>query len=184
MQVLFSAYRRDDFADPEGFVKQLGAILSDFPDEVVIYVTSPRTGIQRRSKWPPTISEVLEACESHQDFLKKAQQAKRAPIANRIAPPSLVNRPQGALANVHVPESSPRYQGLVEWTKTAEPFRWKFGPSSEGELGLWVTLDVWQQGTPRPPAPQQAPRDLTLTPETRAVMAKRFEPTASQEPDV
>lgn len=182
IQALFSAYRSADFADAEGFVVQLGSILTEFSDEVVMYVTSPKTGIQRRSKWPPTISEVLEACEQHQDYLRKVSQPRRPPIANRLAPPSLINRPQGALANVHVPESSPRYERLVEWTKTAEPYLWKFGPSSEGELGLWVALSIWQEGVPRPPAPQTSPRDLKVTQETLDTMAKRFEPTPSQEP--
>lgn len=70
--MLFSAYRREDFADPEGFVAQLGLVLTEFSDEVVIYVTSPRTGLQRRLKWPPTISEVIEACEEHRDFLLRS----------------------------------------------------------------------------------------------------------------
>src|SRR5262245_36528057 len=67
-KVLFSAYRADQYADPETFMASLGAVLEGFPDEVIIYVTDPRTGIQRRSKWPPTISEVITACEVHQDY--------------------------------------------------------------------------------------------------------------------
>src|ERR1700690_2944781 len=73
IQLLFSAYRRDDFADPEGFVAQLGVILCDFPEEVVTYVTSPKTGLQRRSKWPPAISEVIEACEDHQSHMERVR---------------------------------------------------------------------------------------------------------------
>ncbi len=66
MDILFSAYRKADYADPEGFVTQLGIILSDYPPEVVRYVTDPLTGIQRRLKWPPSIAEIIEACEDCQ----------------------------------------------------------------------------------------------------------------------
>jgi hypothetical protein len=83
IQALFSAYRSADYADPEGFVAQLGTVLSDFPDEIVTYVTSPRTGLQRRSKWPPTINEVLEACEDHQRYLAKLNAPKRLAAPER-----------------------------------------------------------------------------------------------------
>ena len=42
----------------------LGMVLEQYPDDVVIYITDPRTGVQRKAKWPPTISEVVEACDN------------------------------------------------------------------------------------------------------------------------
>jgi hypothetical protein len=42
----------------------LGMVLEQYPNHVVIYVTDPRTGVQRHLKWPPTISEVVEACDN------------------------------------------------------------------------------------------------------------------------
>lgn len=141
--MLFSAYRRDDFADPEGFVTQLGTILSEFPDEVVTYVTNPGTGLQRRSKWPPTISEVLGACEQHQDFLVKARTARPA-FQDRPLSPRLRDRPQGYLANIFVPDTHVRYPRLVEWAKTAEIQYWKFGKASDGRNGIWINLSIWE----------------------------------------
>lgn len=141
--VLFSAYRRVDFADPDGFVAQLGAILSEFDDEVVIHVTSPQTGLQRRSKWPPSIAEVLEACEAHRDFLRRSRKARPA---LRIAPPSPPARAPGSLANCFVPATHPRYGGLAEWTKTADPRFFRF---EEGRDGVWVSYDVWDEGKER-----------------------------------
>src|SRR4051794_33538079 len=88
IQMLFSAYRRDDFADPDGFVAQLGVILCDFQEEVVTYVTSPRTGLQRRLKWPPTISEVIEACEDHVEHLERSRKPPR--IALPLLPAQLL----------------------------------------------------------------------------------------------
>src|ERR1700742_3387067 len=65
---LFSSYRIDQYADAEGFKNSLGAVLEGFPDEVIRFVCDPRTGLARRMKWPPTISEVVEACEEHEDY--------------------------------------------------------------------------------------------------------------------
>lgn len=180
-QMLFSAYRRDDFADAAGFAVQIASVLSEFSEEVVLYVTSPKTGLQRRSKWPPTISEVLTACEQHQDYLAKAR-ARRPTIEQRLPSPSLRNRPQGALANIFVPESNPRYARLLEWTKEADPVFWKHGTSSAGELGLHIPLNIWQEGVPAPASTKHAPpQDLTLTPEARAAMAQRYDPLPSNE---
>ena len=141
--MLFSAYRRDDFNDPEGFVTQLGVILCDFPSEVVEYITSPRTGIQRRSKWPPTINEIIEACEQHQEHLARLR-APRPVFGKRLPAPLFRDRPQGSLANVFVPEGHPRYAALVKWTGTEDPIWWKYGSSSDGRTGLWVSLAAWE----------------------------------------
>lgn len=138
--MLFSAYRRDDFADPEGFVTQLGAILSDFPEDVVSYITSPKTGIQRRSKWPPAISEILEACEEHQDFLTRIRTQKPLVLA-RLPEPA---RPPGYLANIFVPEGHARYQVLVDWSKHGDPRLWTFGKSSDSRSGIWVNISIWE----------------------------------------
>lgn len=143
IQLLFSAYRRDDFADPEGFVAQLGTILSEFPDEVVVHVTSPLTGLQRRSKWPPSISEVVEACEAHHDHLKRIRRPWTALL--RIAPSAPPHAP-GCLANVFVPATHARYERLVEWTANADARRFRF---EEGRPGVWVAYDIWTDGKER-----------------------------------
>lgn len=75
-RILFSAYRKDDFADAEAFVLQLGVVLEEYADEVIIAVTHPRTGLQRRSKFPPSIAEVVEACNA--EAVAAATRAKYA----------------------------------------------------------------------------------------------------------
>jgi len=119
----------------------LGAVLEEFPDEVIIYITDPRTGIQRRSKWPPTISEVLTACEDHQEYLAKM----RAPrlVVNHQPRPDLRDLSPGHLAKIFVPEGHNRYAGLVEWTSHADQAMWKFGSSSDSRPGLWVSHQAW-----------------------------------------
>src|ERR1700676_5014825 len=63
-RMLFGAYRADQYADPDGFMIQLGMVLEQYSDEIVVYVTDPRTGVQRDSVWPPSIAEVVRACNA------------------------------------------------------------------------------------------------------------------------
>lgn len=141
-EVLFSAYRAADYADPKGFAVQLASVLSEFSEDVVIHVTSPKTGIQRRSKWPPTISEVLEACEQHQDYLKRVRESRPVKPSRYLPPPPSLE--QGSWANLFVPEGHDRYEKMVEWTKNEHPKFWMFGSSSDGRPGVWVTVDAFQ----------------------------------------
>ena len=140
---VFSAYRIDQFADPDGFKTQLGAILEQYPDEVITYVCDPRTGIQRRSKFPPTISEMVESCDEHRAFLEKMRKQRPA-FKERQPKPLLRDRPQGYLATIFVPEGHHRYASLVAWTETVAPMWWKYGNSSDGRPGIWVSLDAWE----------------------------------------
>lgn len=65
MKVLFSAYRLDQYTDPEGFKLNIGLVLEQYPIETIKFVTDPRTGVQRRHEWPPSIKNVVDACDSH-----------------------------------------------------------------------------------------------------------------------
>lgn len=140
--MLFSAYRKDDFSDPEGFVTQLGAILCDFPEDVVSYVTSPQTGIQRRSKWPPAISEILEACESHRDFLKHVRTEKPV-VRPRLRLPE-PTKPPGYLANIFVPNTHHRYRIFTDWMAVGDPKMWSYGNASDGRAGIWINISIWE----------------------------------------
>ena len=99
--MVFSAYRKDDYADPIGFVTQLGVILEKYPEWVVRYVTSPETGIQRTCKFPPSIAEIVSACEEiyagerfaeEWDRRAKEQIEERKKLPNWAQKP---NQPQG-----------------------------------------------------------------------------------------
>jgi hypothetical protein len=140
--MLFSAYRRDDFADPDGFVAQLGVILCDFPEEVVTYVTSPKTGMQRRSKWPPTISEIVAACEEHQNYLTRLRTERPA----GKAPLPVADSSPGHLANQFVPNSHARYPALCEWAAIADPKYWRYGKSTDGRDGIHIPRTIWDMG--------------------------------------
>lgn len=62
--MLFACYRMDQYSDPDGFMVQMAMVLSEYPEDVVNRVTDPRTGLQRSSKFPPSIAEIVKACES------------------------------------------------------------------------------------------------------------------------
>ena len=58
---------------------QLGTILERYSDTVVERVTSPVTGIQARCSFPPSIAEVVEACDAeHRNDNYAAEYAARS----------------------------------------------------------------------------------------------------------
>ena len=64
-RLVFGSYRRDDFADPEVFLRQIASILERYDDTVIEACTSENTGIQRTCKFPPSIAEFVEFIEEH-----------------------------------------------------------------------------------------------------------------------
>jgi hypothetical protein len=142
VKVLFSAYRRDDFADPEGFVAQLGVVLEKYDPAVIVAVTDPRTGLQRKSDFPPSIAKVVAACEE--------EMARRETLARYRAMPKFVpgygtpvREGQGAFANVFVNADAPAYEAMKEWSqsKDVDPREWKW--DENGRAGIWVTLTAF-----------------------------------------
>jgi hypothetical protein len=79
IELLLSAYRKDDYSDARKFVVQLGMILERYPPEVVEYVTDPMTGIQRRQTFPPSIAEVVSACEAEVIHREKISRYRSMP---------------------------------------------------------------------------------------------------------
>lgn len=141
-KAVFASYRIDLFSDPEGFKNSLGAVLEQYPDEVITYVCDPRTGIQRRCKFPPSISEIVDACDEHRAFLEKLRKARPA-FQERKPEPLLRQRPQGYMAQVFVPEGHQRYASLCERAKNSDPIWWKYGQASDGRQGIWVSHNFW-----------------------------------------
>src|SRR5688572_25506822 len=62
-RVLLGSYRTGQASDPAFYAAAIAAVLSDYPEDVVRYVTDPRTGVQNRIKFLPDVFEVREACE-------------------------------------------------------------------------------------------------------------------------
>jgi hypothetical protein len=63
-RLLIGCYRTENFADADIAIRALVAILMRYPEEVVIAITEPATGIPAKLKWPPSLAEVVSACDA------------------------------------------------------------------------------------------------------------------------
>lgn len=174
-EILFGCYRRGDANDPERYVAAIAAILADYDFDLIKEVTDPRLGICTTEKFMtfmPNVGELKVYCEhvaARKERLRRLGE-RHAPVgANmRLEPPE---QPQGYLANVHIPASHPRYAGLLKWSETAELRLWKLGKSSDGVDGIWIPLNVWQDGQADARArPSTKERSFVLSEAARKVM--------------
>lgn len=83
---LLSGYRRDEYADPELFVLQLGILLQAYPAEVVNHVTSHPHGLQFNQKFPPALAEVKEACDQRVAHLELVAKVGHLPRITQVEP--------------------------------------------------------------------------------------------------
>lgn len=172
-KMIFSAYRRDDFADPDSFVFQLGAVLEKYEDVVIQYVCDPRTGIQRRCKFPPSIAEVVEAAEAEATSIETRRRYLSIPKPELKRLPAPVAKTPGAWANVLINPHDARHARLLERTKAAgtDPRDWKVD-----ERGLHVSLS-WLEG---PSAIAKQPFQALTDDDLRRMYPARTAPDANE----
>jgi hypothetical protein len=89
-RLLVGCYSKADFADPEIAARAFVSVLARYPESVVIAVTDPATGMPSKLKWPPSIAEVVEACNEAmapilREFDRKMVAHRQARL--RAAPP-------------------------------------------------------------------------------------------------
>ena len=60
---MFGCYRKGDANDPETYVAAITATLARYPEDVIISVTHPATGLPSQKSFLPTVKEVFDACE-------------------------------------------------------------------------------------------------------------------------
>lgn len=77
VSILLGCYRKDDATNPEIYSAAIGAVFEDFSDEVVEYVTDPRTGLASKCQWLPTVKEVKDACQEAADRIADEIRRKR-----------------------------------------------------------------------------------------------------------
>jgi hypothetical protein len=83
----------------------VAVVLAEYPQAVMATVTDPRTGLPGKSKWPPSVPEVREACEIEMAPIRRQMARERASsMAPALAAPE---------------DESPSYEAL----------RAKYGPS-------------------------------------------------------
>jgi hypothetical protein len=51
----------------------LGMVLEQYPSDIVEFVTDPRTGVQRSKTFPPSIAEIVSACEAQASYLRRKE---------------------------------------------------------------------------------------------------------------
>lgn len=135
----------------------MAAVLARYDTELIREVTDPNTGIQTAEKYMtfmPNAGELKVYCDGVAARRERVQRLGALPQPDftraRLPPPP---RAHGDLATIFVPASNPRYPALVEWSKTADPYKFKF----EARPGIWVSFDTWDQG----PAPSRRLSDIT-----------------------
>ncbi len=76
--MLCACYRKDEAVNPEVYAAAVEAVLSDYPREVIEYVTDPRTGLPKRCAWLPSIKEVHDMCGEITELFASRERRKRA----------------------------------------------------------------------------------------------------------
>jgi hypothetical protein len=142
-KVLFGSYRRGDANDPDSYVAAIAAVLSGYETDVIREVTDPRTGICTTEKYMsfmPNAGELKVYCEGLAARRERFRRLGELPPADyrraRLPPPPPV---PGDQATIFVPASNSRYASLLNWSKTADPRKFKF----EERPGIWVSYDTW-----------------------------------------
>lgn len=88
-RLLLGSYRKIEAEDPKIFAATLAAILSRYPDDVIIAVTDPAGQYRLGWKFPPDPPEVHDACEKalekalmpqRQAEAREAEQTRRAAL--------------------------------------------------------------------------------------------------------
>lgn len=145
IKILLSSYRRDDYADPDGFVVQVAALFGRQSRNVIVEVTNPLNtrSIQRKHPtFPPNIGEVAEAIE--------AEANEQANIARLLAMPKPIFRRDyvpppdhpGSRCNVLVRKDSPQYAKTLAVVESGalDVRDWKH--DNQGR-GIWLGLNIW-----------------------------------------
>jgi hypothetical protein len=73
-RLLFGQFRKGEANDPVTFAAAIGAVLSQYPEEVIVAATDPRTGLASRTDWLPTSREVRVICE---ELVRPIQETER-----------------------------------------------------------------------------------------------------------
>lgn len=132
--LLFSAYRKDEYALPDAFLAQLGMIFDRYDDVVVESVTNPLTGIQSRYRSPPPIAAIVEACDAEHrrtnfksDWDRRTeQQLRERELVEQVDGREPLEHRRAVVARVW-----PRGTGKSERTIRADRRKWEsFSPEA------------------------------------------------------
>ena len=90
--LLLGQYAKARPHEPAIYIAALAAILSEYPREVIEYVTDPRTGLANSQKWIPEPAEVREACEAQMAPIRRQLQREALQLKNKQSLPPPIDR--------------------------------------------------------------------------------------------
>lgn len=105
--VVMQAFRTPDLANPAAFVDMAVGALEDFPAIVLAELASPKIGIVRGLKFPPTIAELVQWCED-----RLAKHKETANGGNRVVQLRISAKLD---AEWKVQEAASRAKAQAEW---------------------------------------------------------------------
>jgi hypothetical protein len=146
-KAISSAYRKDLYSDPLGFVEQVGRLLEYYSDNVLIVATDPVNveSVQRRyPDAPPSVGQiaaVLDAESERQFRMAKAAHEKRPRPKFTYVP---LDKFPGCRANVFVDADAPQYQELREWSESEDADSCDWRLDAHGRPGIHVALGVFE----------------------------------------
>lgn len=62
-ELMLSCYRKDETHSPEIYSAAIAAVMGEYPESIVAYVTDPRTGLPNTNKFLPNVAEVRTALD-------------------------------------------------------------------------------------------------------------------------
>lgn len=103
-KILLGCYPNGKPSDPQVYTAAVAAVLAQYPAEIVQRVTDPRVGVARRSKFMPSIAEIVAACDdemrpliiAHRDEQQIAAREEMSKPANQ----TMVQRFNSLLASI------------------------------------------------------------------------------------
>lgn len=113
-RILLGCYRTGEVSDPQVFTAAVVAVLSRFPEAVARAVCDPVSGLPSKSKWLPTTSEILTACndeQRHQETVARYAAMKREPAAVARSPGPSPGQDYFTLFEAHGRPNGPFEQG-------------------------------------------------------------------------
>lgn len=151
-RLLVGCYRREDFADVDIASRAFVSVLARYPEDVVIKVTEPATGIPSKLKWPPSIAEVVDACNEAMAPLLREFDRKMVEYRHHKMLPPPTPGPKMTLAEMEAKLGRP----LSKWAKPIPSEG--LPPYADGKHAERAAADLEarrrrreSEGTPEPP---------------------------------
>jgi uncharacterized protein YllA (UPF0747 family) len=82
--MMFGCFRKGDANDPDMYVAAITSTLARYPEDVIIEVTHPGTGLPTKSSFLPSVKEVFDYCEKRMEPRREAA-ARQKRIDKQLA---------------------------------------------------------------------------------------------------